>query len=252
MGRAGWTVYVTGRSSKTRPSPEGVPGTIEETAEKVSSVGGTGIPVLCDHSQVSDVDRLATQVASEQGCVNLLVNNAWGGYERHDLQEFVKPFWLQPAERWSTMFESGVRATLLTSSRFGQMFVRQKSGLIVNTVAWLDGGYLGNVYYDAAKSAIIRSAFGMASELRGYGITAVAVAPGFMRTERVMAAYSRQPFDLGATESPTYLGRAVRALSEDTRIIEYSGQLLYVGDLAVKYGFTDEDGKQPPRFKVQS
>jgi NAD(P)-dependent dehydrogenase (short-subunit alcohol dehydrogenase family) len=249
LGAAGWTAYVTGRSSKETPSKEGVPGTIEETAEEVTRAGGQGIPLRCDHSHPSDVDRLVAQVQSEQSRIDLLVNNAWGGYEHHKVAEFTLPFWQQPAERWDGMFYRGVFPTILTSSRFGKMFVEQRSGLIVNTVAWLQGAYLGNLYYDAAKSAIVRATMGMATELREHRVAAVAIAPGFVRTERVMAAYEKQPFDLGGTESPRYLARAVRALSNDPKIIDSSGQLLYVGDLARKYGFTDEDGRQPEVFK---
>ena len=250
MGRAGWTVYVTGRSSKQRPNEEGVPGTIEETAEEVSRSGGLGKCVPCDHSKTADVDRLVTQVKAEQGRIDLLVNNAWGGYEHHDVLQFNQPFWLQTIGRWDAMFNRGVFATILTSSKFGHMFFSQKNGIIVNTVAWLQGNYLGNLYYDTAKSAIIRSTVGMASELRKAGVAVVAIAPGFMRTERVLAAHKERPFDLSKTESPTYLARAVRAISQDTNIIDSSGQLLYVGDLARRYGFTDEDGTQPSSFKT--
>jgi len=250
LGRTGWTVYVTGRSSRQRPSEEGVSGTIEETAKVVTESGGNGIPFTCDHSKLADVDSLVSLVDSERGRIDLLVNNAWGGYERHDVVEFNRPFWMQPVGRWESMFERGVLPTLLTSSRFGPLFARQKAGLIVNTVAWLEGTYLGNLYYDSAKSAIIRATFGMAKELRDQGVAVVAVSPGFMRTERVMAAYEKHPFDLSRTESPTYLARAVVALSEDPNMLESSGQLLYVGDLARKYGFTDEDGKQPPLFRA--
>lgn len=241
MGSAGWTVYVTGRTSLREPSPEGIPGTVEETAEAVTRSGGKGIAVQCDHSLDLDVAKLVERVRTEQGRIDLLVNNAWRGYEHHDVTEFRRPFWEQPLNRWDTMFEGGVRATLLTSSRFGSMFAQQRSGLIVNTVAWLHDNYLGNLYYDAAKAAIIRATFGIATELKPYGVVAVAIAPGFMRTERVMEMHRKHPFDLSKTESPVCLARAVRAITEDQERGEVSGRLLYVGDLAKRYGFTDKE-----------
>jgi len=248
LGAAGRTVYVTGRSTRIGPTTENLPTTIEETGEAVTRAGGDGIAVRCDHSRASDVESLVALVTKEQGRLALLVNNAWGGYEQHSVAEFVRPFWEQQSRHWESMFDRGLRATVLASSRFGPLFVRQRSGLIVNTVAWLHGKYLGNLYYDTAKAAVIRCTFGMAEELKPFGVAVVALAPGFMRTERVMMAHRIQPFDLSATESPSYLGRAVKAIEGDPQIGDSSGQVLYVGDLARKYGFTDEDGSQPPPF----
>jgi len=143
-----------------------------------------------------------------------------------------------------------VRATLLTSARLAPLMIQQRRGLIVNVVAWLEGAYLGNLYYDVAKNAIIHMTEGMASELRPHGVSAVVVVPGFMRTERIMAAHQKEPFDLALTESPRYLGRAVVALAGDPNVGKISGQVVYVADAARTYGFTDEDGSQPPRFRV--
>ena len=124
------------------------------------------------------------------------------------------------------------------------------SGLIVSTVAWAYDAYLGNLFYDSAKAAIIRMVFGMAQELRPHGVAAVALAPGFMRTERVLAAHEQTPFDLSGTESPEYLGRAVAALAADPDVLARSGHLLTAGDLARAYGFTDIDGRQPEAFRL--
>ena len=246
LGAAGWTVFVTGRTTRTSPSPEGMPGTIEDTADEVTSAGGRGIPIRCDHTKIDEIDALADRVRSETQQLSLLVNNAWGGYEGHRVAEFSRPFWEQPLSAWDRMFTAGVRAALWTSSRLSPLMIARRAGLVVQTVAWLRGVYLGNLYYDAAKAALIRLTEGMAGELRPYGVAAVAVAPGFMRTERVMAAHRASPFDLSGTESPTYLGRAVRALASDPRILEKSGKLVYVGDLAKEYKLTDVDGTQPP------
>jgi NAD(P)-dependent dehydrogenase (short-subunit alcohol dehydrogenase family) len=182
--------------------------------------------------------------------LDLLVNNAWGGYEHYDGAAFVAPFWEQPLERWDGMFTAGVRAHLLASRFAAPLMLPQRSGLIVNTVAWAFDKYLGNLFYDVAKAAIIRMAFGMAEELRPHGIAAVAITPGFMRTERVMAEHARSPFDLSVTESPEYLGRAVAALAADPEVLTKSGRLLTGGDLAREYGFTDVDGRQPEAFKI--
>jgi len=130
------------------------------------------------------------------------------------------------------------------------LMLPHRRGLIVATVAWAFNAYLGSLYYDVAKAAVIRIALGMARELRPHGVAAVALAPGFMRTERVMAAHAAQPFDLSGTESPEYLGRAVAALAADPRVLERSGQVLTVGDLAREYGFTDIDGSQPAAFRL--
>jgi NAD(P)-dependent dehydrogenase (short-subunit alcohol dehydrogenase family) len=250
LGEAGATVYVTGRSVRGAPTTENLPGTVDETAEEVTTRGGMGIPVHCDHTIVADVEALFAQVQRGQGRLDLLVNNVWGGYEHYDGAEFIAPFWEQPLQRWDGMFTAGVRAHLLASRFAAPLMLPQRSGLIVNTVAWAFDHYLGNLFYDVAKAAIIRMAFGMAEELRPHGIAAVALAPGFMRTERVMAEHARSPFDLSGTESPEYLGRAVAALAADPEILTKSGRLLTAGDLAREYGFTDIDGRQPEAFRI--
>ncbi len=250
LGSGGWTVFVTGRSTRGRPDSEGLGGTVEETAAGIDAAGGHGIPVVCDHTQLAEIYRLVATITKLGHPPDLLVNNVWGGYERHDLATFGDPFWKQPTHHWEGMFTAGVRATLLTSARLVPLMLPRKKGLIVNTVAWLSGGYLGNLYYDVAKNAMIRMARGMAMELKSHGIQAVALAPGFMRTERVMAAHRAHPFDLAPTESPSYLGKAVVALAGDPNVARLSGRILYVGDLARRYGFKDEDGRQPRRFQA--
>lgn len=250
FGAAGWTVYVSGRSTRAGARTENLPGTVEETAAAVDAAGGRGIAVRCDHTSLEQIDALVSRVQSGNGQLDLLVNNAWGGYEGYDYKSFSLPFWEQPVRRWDQMFTAGVRATLLTSARLAPLFLLPSQGLIVNTIAWLHGDYMGNLYYDTAKGAIIRMTFGMAQELRPRGVSVVALAPGFMRTERVMASHAAEPFDLSATESPAYLGRAVRALASDPKVLARSGQILYVGDLAKEYGFTDADGSQPAPFRI--
>jgi NAD(P)-dependent dehydrogenase (short-subunit alcohol dehydrogenase family) len=148
------------------------------------------------------------------------------------------------------MFTAGVRAAMVSSRFAAPLMLGRPGALIVSTVAWAFGDYLGSVPYDTAKGAIVRMMFAMAQELRPHGVAAIALAPGFMRTERVMKAHAEQPFDLGPTESPEYLARAVAALAGDPAVIEKTGQVLTVGDLAREYGFTDVDGSQPPPFRL--
>ena len=154
-----------------------------------------------------EVEALFARVQLESGRLDLLVNNVWGGYERYELGRFDLPFWEQPLRHWEGMFTAGVRAHLTASRLAARMMIAQRSGLIINTTAWDRDKYLGNLFYDVAKAAVNRMAWGMARELRAQNIAAVALAPGFMRTERVMAVLSATPGpDLGPTESPEYVG----------------------------------------------
>jgi NAD(P)-dependent dehydrogenase (short-subunit alcohol dehydrogenase family) len=252
LGAAGATVYVTGRSVRGKAIIENLPGTIEETAETVTARGGTGIAVRCDHTIDSDVEELFTRLQREQGRIDILVNNAWGGYEHHDHQKFTAPFHEQPLHHWERMFTAGVRATLVASRYAVLRMLPQKHGLIVNITAWDRDKFLVNVFYDVAKSAVNRMTYGMARELRPHNIAAIALAPGFMRTERVAAAFEAvgNKDYLNFTESPEYVGRAVMALASDQNILEKSGRVLAVGDLAEEYGFTDIDGRQIPAFRI--
>ena len=249
LGECGATVYVSGRSFPGH-STEGLPGTIDEAAAEVSARGGEGIAVHCDHTRDADVETLFARVGDESGRLDVLVNNVWGGYEGHDLATFANPFWEQPLSRWEGMFEAGVRAHLVSSRLAAPFMIEAKRGLIVNTIAWAFGKFLGNVFYDTAKGAIARMAFGMGSELRDHGVACVALALGFTRTERVMQAHAEQPFDLSITESPEYAGRAVAALAADPDVLRHTTQVLAVGDLAREYGFSDVDGRQPEAFRM--
>jgi NAD(P)-dependent dehydrogenase (short-subunit alcohol dehydrogenase family) len=152
------------------------------------------------------------------------------------------------------MFTAGVRAHLVMAQVAAPLLMRRgdadRPGLIAATIAWSFGGYLGNLFYDVAKAAQVRMAYALAQELRQHRVAAVAIAPGFMRTERVLAAHAAHPFDLSGTESPDYLGRAVAALAADPEVLARSGETLAVGDLARSYGFTDVDGSQPEAFRL--
>ncbi len=257
LGEAGATVYVTGRSVRGGPTTESRPETIDETAEGVTARGGAGIPVRCDHTVDAEVEALFERVKAECGRLDILVNNAWGGYERYngerfeDGTAFAAPFWEQSLQRWEGMFAAGVRAHLVASRFAVPLMLPHRQGLIVSTTAWDRDKYLGNLFYDLAKNAVNRMAYGMARDLRDHGIAAVALAPGFMRTERVLAAHEEQGFDLSITESPEYIGRAIAALAADPNVMQKSGRVLAVGDLAREYGFADIDGRQLPAFKIE-
>jgi NAD(P)-dependent dehydrogenase (short-subunit alcohol dehydrogenase family) len=251
LGEAGATVYVTGRSEEGGTT-EGLPGTVRETAEAVTQRGGQGVPVRCDHTADAEVEALFARVKQEQGRLDLLVNNVWGGYEHFDWSRFVAAFWEQPRRHWSGMFESGVRAYLVATQLAVPLMLPNRRGLIIHTTAWDRDKYLGNLFYDVAKAAVNRMAPGMARELQAYNVVVVALAPGFVRTERVLAAFAgagRVPENL---ESPEYIGRAVVALAMDANVMARSGRVLTVGQLAAEYGFTDIDGRQLPPFQIEA
>jgi NAD(P)-dependent dehydrogenase (short-subunit alcohol dehydrogenase family) len=251
LGEGGATVYVTGRSSRAGTRTEGLPGTVEDSAAEVAGRGGTGIPVVCDHTDAAQVEALVARIAADHGRLDVLVNNAWGGYADYEGASFVAPFWEQPLQqRWDAMFGAGVWPTMLTSARAAPLLA--EGALVACTIAWARDAYLGASIYDAAKACIARFAFAMAHDLRAQRVTAVAIAPGFMRTERVLAAHAAQPFDLSGTESPEYLGRAIAHLVADPARFERSGELLTAGELARVYGFTDVDGTQPEAFRIPS
>lgn len=268
LGAAGATVYATGRSTSDEPAAaysqllslsrlKQLPGNIDATAAEVTAVGGRGIAVRCDHTDEQQVAALFRRVEAEQGRLDLLVNNAWGGHESFD-GIFQAPFWEHPMQHWDTMFDRGVRNHLLASRCAAPMFIHQEQGLIVTTTFWDRDRYMaGNLFYDLAKASMTRLAFGMAQELRAYRVASVAVSPGWMRTEFVLAGHQTDEAHwherpaLARTESPRYLGRAVVALAQDPQIMTRTGRVLRVGDLATEYGFTDIDGRVVPAFEVE-
>src|SRR5262245_21906203 len=226
LGEAGATVYVTGRSD-AGGTTEGLPGTVRDTAEAVTARGGQGIAVRCNHTADAEVEALFARVAQEQGRLDLLINNVWGGYEQFDGKRFTAPFWEQPMRHWAGMFEAGVRAQAVP------LMIPNRGGLVVHTTAWDRDNYLGNLFYDLAKSAVNRMAFGMARELTPHNVAVVALAPGFVGTERVLAAFAgagRVPPNI---ESPEYAGRAVVALAADANVLARSGRVLTVGQMAL-------------------
>jgi len=267
LGECGATVYVTGRSIRHQATTDNLPGTIEDTAEDVTARGGIGIPVRCDFTVESDVRALFDRVKREEGGLDLLVNNAWGGYEGDGIRPSY--FWEAPLRLWDGMFVSGLRAHLLASyfaipllmpapAKSGARRRARRNaspGLIVSTVAWDHDKYIGS-FYDVAKHAITRMIYGLALELRQHNVAAVAVAPGFMRTERVLAQLGsternwRKNPRLKNTETPEYAGRGVALLAADRGILRKSGKTFRAGELARLYKFTDVDGRRVPPFSV--
>jgi NAD(P)-dependent dehydrogenase (short-subunit alcohol dehydrogenase family) len=268
LGAAGATVYVTGRSTRGAPASTygtflaqgkltAMPGSIDDTADEVAAAGGKGIAVRCDHSDVEQVRALIARVEREQGRIDVLVNNAWGGHETLTHATLDAPFWEQPLEHWQSMFDHGVKNHVITCHVAAPLFVKQKRGLIVTTTFADRGRYLkGNLFYDLAKATMSRLAFALGEELRPYGVTSLAVSPGWMRTEIILSAFDTDEENwqtvppLSRTESPRYLGRAVAALAADPNVHAKTGGVHQVGDLAREYDFTDIDGRVVPPFEL--
>ncbi|PKO14414.1 MAG: oxidoreductase [Chloroflexi bacterium HGW-Chloroflexi-10] len=255
LGEAGATVYVTGRSVRnSKPTTAYAFGNIDETAEIVTAQGGVGIPVACDHSIDAEVAGLFDRVKQEQGRLDLLVNNVWGGYE--NMENFDAPFWEQSFWRWDKMFTAGVRAHFTASCFAVPLMIPQRQGLIINTSFWDQDKYFKPLPYHLAKTTINRMAYGIALELREHNIAAVALSPGWLRTEHILREYQTDDLNahmidaLATTESTQYIGRAVVALMTDPNIMQKSGRVLTVGDLAREYDFTDIDGRQVSPFRI--
>lgn len=246
LGEAGATVYITGRTVEEGQAAVALSGTIHQTAQEVTALGGVGIAVRCDHGNDDEVRALFQQIQTEQGRLDILVNNVWGGYEQfHDGTEhwLEKGFWTVPLDRWDKSFQAGVRAHYVASALAAPLMIAQQTGLIVNISFFAAQRVDRGVSYSVAKLADDHMAACMAHELREHNVAAISLYPGLVRTEGVMAA--AQWFDLSNSESPQFLGRAVAALASDPKIMQKSGQVLVAAQVALDYGFTDIDGKQP-------
>lgn len=274
LGEAGATVYCTGRSTRAdqagRPaqprgtsaagdrsagSPfelEGRPETIEETAEMVEAYGGTGIPVRVDHTVEEQVEALFGRVRSEQGRLDILVNDIWGG---DALTEWGTPFWQLSIAKGRLMLDRAVHAHIIASRYGAPLMVEAGSGLIVEITDGDTDAYRGNLFYDLAKTCAIRLARAMAEELRPYNVTALALTPGFLRSEAMLEYFGvteanwqegakKDPHFI-ASETPFYVGRAVAALAADPEVAVKSGGVYTSWGLAREYGFTDIDGRRP-------
>src|SRR5918992_4861750 len=223
LGEHGATVYVTGRSTRAEPHPDR-PGTIEDTADEVQARGGTGIPVRVDHTQPAEVASLIERIEGEQGRLDVLVANAWMGYE---IRVDYTPFWEASLEHWDLMFDS-LRMQMMTAQKAAPLMLKQGRGLIVNTLWDVGSHFHGLVSYDTVKTAVSRMSFGMAEHMREHGIAVVALSPGWMHTE----VMNLPPELASQTETTEYVGRATAALAADPDVLRRSGETLLVVDLA--------------------
>jgi dehydrogenase/reductase SDR family protein 1 len=243
---AGATVYFTGRSSRADGTTVDLPGTLEDTAEEAAALGGRAIAIRCDHADDGQTAAAVERIRTEQGRLDVLVNNAWGGYEYMHRAEFHllgAPFWTRPVGLWDEMFVAGPRAHYVTSALAAPLMVDRGSGLIVNVSFFAAEAFRGDVLYSLAKGASRAMAAYMAEQLRDHGVAAVALYPGLVRTESVLKAADY--FDLSNSESPQFVGRAVAALAGDRDIMRRSGATLVAAELGEEYGFPDIDGKRP-------
>jgi NAD(P)-dependent dehydrogenase (short-subunit alcohol dehydrogenase family) len=246
LGETGATVYVTGRTVKEKTDVEKLGGTVFQTATDLTEIGGKGIAVACDHTDDDQVEKVFQQVAKQSKKIDILVNNAWGGYEKmHEGRAFTyfKPFWEQPFWRWDAMFDAGVRAAYTSSAFAAQMMTKKKRGLIVNISYWAAQVYMSNTQYGVAKAAVDKMTEYMAHELKKYKVAVVSLYPGLVRTESVMR--NAKHFDMSNSESPQFIGRVVAALATDPDIMKKSGQVLVAALEALEYGIQDIDGRQP-------
>ncbi|MCW5696236.1 MAG: SDR family NAD(P)-dependent oxidoreductase [Bauldia sp.] len=253
LALAGAKVYATGRSTRLSPSPMARPETIEETADIIAAAGGRAVAMRVDHTQPAEVAALVQRIAKdEDGRFDILVNDIWGG---DDLTEWEKPFHEHSLEAGLRIIELGMTTHIITSRLAVPLMVARKAGLIVEITDGITDRYRGSLFYDLAKAGVIRFAKAQAEELRVHGIAAVAVSPGFLRSEAMLERLgvteanwrdgAKVDPHFAASETPRYLGRAVAALAADPEVMKRSGAALATWNLAKEYGFTDLDGSQP-------
>jgi dehydrogenase/reductase SDR family protein 1 len=248
LGVAGATVYVTGRTVDDAASE--LPGTVGATASEVTALGGQGIAARCDHGDDAQVKALFERVRDEQGRLDILVNNA---FTLPDEPIFDGKFWEHDVALWDRLIHVGCRGHYVASHAAVPIMIERKSGLIVNISSFAGAAYIFSVPYGVGKAAVDRMAKDMSVELRPYGITAVSLWPGVVRTEYLTRAHAagEVPFSIEDGESPRFTGRGVVALASDPERLQRSGQVIPVIDLAAAYGFTDIDGRSPGPINVQ-
>jgi len=234
---AGYTVFATGRTIESAALPPDI------------------VRLRCDHTNDADTDAVFARVRESTPALDVVVNNSWGGYERMiDDGQFTwgLPFWQQPAHRWTSMMDAGVRATWAVSSRAVPFMLPQKRGLIVNISVWAAQKFIGNAIYGVSKAATDKLTADMAHELRPHGISVVSLYPGLVRTEAVLAAAAQGWFTLDNSESPEFLGRVIAALAADPHLTERSGHVVVAATAARELGVTDVDGKQPVPLTIDT
>ena len=260
LGAAGATVYASGRTTRAQRSEYNRPETIEETAELVQRAGGQGIAAQVDHLEPAQVRALVARIEREQGRLDILVNDVWGA---DFLIQWKVPLWQQSLEKGLRMLRLAIDTHIVTSHFALPLLIRNPGGLVVEmtdgTAEYNDGNYRVSLFYDLAKTSVIRIAWAQAQELRPHQCTAVALTPGWLRSEQMLDNYgvtetnwrdatAKQPHFI-ITETPRYVGRAVAHLAGDPQVARWSGQALSSGQLAKVYGFTDLDGSQPDAWR---
>jgi NAD(P)-dependent dehydrogenase (short-subunit alcohol dehydrogenase family) len=257
LGEAGAVVYCTGRTTKDRTSDYRRPETIDETAAMVSEAGGTGIAVAVDHFNAPEVEALVRRIEDGHGRLDILVNDIWGG---ENLIQWNTPLWEHDLDGGLRMLHGAVDTHLVTSHFALPLLIRRPGGLVVEmtdgTREYNTTHYRLSAFYDLAKSAVLRLAFSQAEELKPFGCTAVALTPGWMRSEMMLEHYgvteanwreaaATNPHFAAISESPLFVGRAVAALAADSDVHRRTGGSFSSGGLALEYGFTDVDGSRP-------
>lgn len=234
LADAGFKVFATGRSIASADLPDVV------------------VRIPCDHTNDEQTAAAFARVASE-GELDVLVNSAWGGYERmveNGAFTWGLPFWEQPTHRWQSMLDAGVRASFVCAALAARNMIPRKHGLIVNISFWAAQKHVGNTIYGVAKAATDKMTADMAHELRPHGIAVISLYPGLVRTEAVMQA--AEWLDLSNSESPEFTGRVVAALAGDPRIMERTGQVLIGAAVAEEYGISDIDGRKPRPLTLET
>ena len=264
LGEAGATVYCTGRTTRKRRSEYDRAETIEETAELVDAAGGEGIAVEVDHLQPAQVEALVQRIDAERDRLDVLVNDIWGG---ELLFEWDTPVWKHDLEKGLRLLRLAIDTHLITSHFALALLTRRPGGLVVEmtdgTLEYNAGHYRLSAFYDLAKTAVIRLAFAQSKELAPRGCTAVALTPGWMRSEMMLDIYAvteaswrdgaaTNPHFAAISESPRFVGRAVAALAADPDVHRHNGGSFSSGGLAREYGFTDLDGSQPDCWRYMA
>ena len=252
LGAAGAVVYCTGRTGAGQASPMARPETIEETAALVDGQGGEGVAVRTDHTHEADVAALIARIDAERGRLDILVNDIWGG---DPMVDWSAKFWQLDIAAVRALVDQAMMSHLITARHAAPLMVRRGSGLIVEVSDGHHDGYRGQLLYDLVKNTVNRLGYAMAWDLHGTGVTALALCPGFLRSEAVLGhfgvseanwrdAVAKDPF-FAESESPFFVGRAVAALAADPDVHRKAAQVLFAADLADEYGFTDIDGRRP-------
>jgi len=262
LGDAGATVYVTARTWRGGPVPsDGAPGTIEDTAEEVTRRGGRGIPLQVDYREPARVAAALERIHGDRGRLDVLAIAVWGGNERYLDPAWNRPFWEQSIGLWQEWIGAGPYALWLAAHGAARIMEPQHAGMIVAITEPIietafEGQHdaLADTFGQVAHEAMNRLVRGLAPAAREAGVAVLGLMPGFMKTERVemhldaLGNDARSQFRYDLAETPEYAGRAVAALAADPRVIERSGKLLHVAELAQEYGFTDADGRRMANF----